>query len=74
MSKAKLINVTEVYSLVGTVLRGACAGRINNEAAKHISSLAKVVIRNATAEISYAKLQKGKVKIAYFEPQEASKD
>ena len=71
---AKQITSKELYTILGTAIRSSKAGTMNKEAAQNISKIATVIIRNACAELSYAKLQKGKIKLEFFEPQEASKE
>ena len=70
----KAINSKEVNEILATAFRNAKTGRVNKDHVQGMTKLAAVIIRNACAEMAYARLQKGKIKVDFFEPQEASKE
>lgn len=70
----KAMNSRELNAVTATLLRSAATGRINTRAASAVASLGLVMVRNAALELDYAKQQKGRIKLAYFEPCEASKE
>ncbi len=68
------MNSRELNSTIASLMRSAIAGRTNHKAAAAVAGLGAVLVRNAGLELQYAKLQKGKIKVDYFEPCESSKE
>lgn len=69
----KNINSKQLNALLNKSAEDIVNGKMNKDTAKALATICTVVVRNAALEFNYAKAQKGKIKLEYFEPQEVSK-